>query len=380
MHSAARPSSPTDARTPPPRPPTASNLLGLDYRAEAVRMGPPAIPIIDAHCHVGGHGAVRIFDEARRAYGVDRVYSMTPLQQAQSVRDVMGDAVRFIAVPNWSDKDRGHAFRQGYLDHIQEFHDRFGSRMLKIWASPRFRELLPDGATDLWEIDAPWRVKACELGEKLGMMYMVHVADPDTWFATRYRDASKYGTKRHQYTALERMLDRFGAPWIGAHMGGWPEDLDFLDGLLDRHPNLHLDTSATKWMIRELSRHPRQRLIDFLTRWHGRILFGSDIVAQDDHLQPAKATTSPMADLADSPQSAFDLYASRYWALRTMWESAHSAPANIADPDLMMANPANHTAMSPAHLEGRSLPRELLESLYAGAARSVVERWNGDHP
>ncbi|HRI41291.1 MAG TPA: hypothetical protein PLW54_06390, partial [Bacteroidia bacterium] len=81
---------------------------------------------------------------------------------------------------------------------------------------------------------------------------MVHIADPDTWFATRYSDARRYGTKREQYQGLERMLDRFTNPWIAAHMGGWPEDLGFLDGMLARHPNLHIDTSATKWVVRAL--------------------------------------------------------------------------------------------------------------------------------
>ncbi len=36
------------------------------------------------------------------------------------------------------------------------------------------------------------------------------------------------------------MLDRFTNLWIAAHMGGWPEDLGFLDGLVARHPNPHI--------------------------------------------------------------------------------------------------------------------------------------------
>ncbi len=35
-----------------------------------------------------------------------------------------------------------------------------------------------------WRVDCPWRIKACELGTELGRMIMVHIADPDTWFAT----------------------------------------------------------------------------------------------------------------------------------------------------------------------------------------------------
>ena len=47
--------------------------------------------------------------------------------------------------------------------------------------------------------------------------------------------------------------------WIGAHMGGDPEHPDHLEGLLERYPNLHFDTSATKWQVREVS--PRSEAI-----------------------------------------------------------------------------------------------------------------------
>ncbi len=336
-------------------------------------MGPPVVPIIDVHTHIAGKVATPIYEGVRRLYGVRLTYSMTQIAGAQLVRDLLGDTVRFIAVPTWSDPDRSGIQRQAFLDNIEKFRRDFDARILKIWSSPRLREMFPgEAGVDLVEIDSPWRVKACELGEQLGMMYMVHVADPDTWFATKYTDAAKFRTKREQYEGLERMLDRFTAPWIGAHMGGWPEDLSFLDGMLTRHANLYLDTSATKWMVRELSKHPHAAIVGFLQKWKGRILFGSDIVVTDDHVAPQKKTTSPMADLADSPEAAFDLYASRYWALRTMWETGYDAESPIADPDLAMVEPQKYNGLSAPRLVGRSLPPELLRTLYAGAAEALL--------
>jgi hypothetical protein len=357
-----------------------ANRFGLDYRQEARRLGPPPAPITDIHSHIGGLKASRIYDEVRRVFGVHTVYSMTQITQAAPVRDNLGESIRFIAVPSWGDPDRSRMQRAGYLEVIEQFHARFNARILKIWSSPRLREIVPDGATDLWEVDSPWRVKVCELGERLGMMYMIHIADPDTWFASKYRDAAKFGTKRSQYESLERMLDRFTSPWIGAHMGGWPEDLAFLDGMLSRHDNLYLDTSATKWMIRELSRHPRDELAAFLYKWTGRVLFGSDVVVTDDHLQPAKATTSPMSDLADSPESAFELYASRYYALRTFFETDYDGESPISDPDLAMVEPEKYNATSAPRLVGAHLPPALLRMLYSGAAEALVGGWERDHP
>jgi hypothetical protein len=162
-------------------------------------------------------------------------------------------------------------------------------------------------------------------------------------------------------------------PWIAAHLGGWPEDLGFLSGLLDRHPNLHLDASATKWMVREISRHEREAVVAFLRRFNGRILFGSDIVTTDDHLAHAEGK-SEMAAKASAPEDAFDLYASRYWALRTLWETDHDGPSPIADPDLAMLDPGRFGPLDAPRLRGHRLPADLLQSFYAGAAEGFAAR------
>ena len=114
-------------------------------------------------------------------------------------------------------------------------------------------------------------------------------------------------------------------------MGGWPEDLEFLDGLLSRHPNLHLDNSATKWMVRELSKRPLAYRA-FCARNPGRVLFGSD-------------------NVADPGVSSFELLASRYWALRTLHETDYEGPCPIVDPDLSLVDPAL-PAQSTATLRG----------------------------
>jgi len=360
---------------------TPANRLGLDYRAEARRLSPPPVPIIDIHAHVTGPASAVVYREAADCFGVERVYSMTAIDRAEVVREVLGDRIRFIAVPSFMDPDRDHAFREGFLENIAAFHDRLGSRIVKFFVGPRFRDYWEDGqGQDVIALDSPWRIRAAELAQSLGMMFMVHVGDPDTWFKVKYADAGRYGTKASQYEALERMLDRFDSPWIAAHMGGWPERLDLLSGLLERHPNLYLDTSATKWMVRELSRHPQGRLVGFLTRWRGRVLFGSDIVAADEHLSPESGDESrPVLSQASDAASAFDLYASRYWALRTLLETDYDGPSPIADPDLEMVDPDRFDAMSAPRLVGKRLPREILEAIYSGTATDLVLRWEAEH-
>lgn len=354
--------------------PDPSNLLALDYRAQADRFYKPPQPIIDFHTHIVGREAPRVYADAARTYGVGLTYSQTPLPDVEPVLDIMGERIRFIACPTWSAPDRGHAFRQGYIDNLEIFRKKYDARIFKIWNAPRLRDFFPgkDGA-DLVTVDSAWRIKQLEAATALGMMVMVHIADPDTWFQTKYKDASIYDTKRNHYIGLEKMLDRFTCPWIAAHMGGWSEDLTFLSELLSRHPNLHLDCSATKWIVREISKHPRPEFLSFMQRWKGRILFGSDIVTADDHVRADKLTPAhPKSDQASSPDAAFDLYASRYWALRTLLETIYEGPSPIADSDLTMVEPDKYNDLSSPLLRGFSLPHDILDDLYFGATRRLL--------
>lgn len=364
-----------------------ANRFGWDYRTKAGELGAAAVPpggLIDVHAHINGARAARIYAEAAALFGVGLTYTQSRLDQAEAVRQVMGDRVRFVGVPNFANPDKHRGFCEDFLEHIPIWRDRFGARMIKLWNAPRLRELIPrDQHHDIIQLDSPWRVRQAELAVSLGMMIMTHTGDPDTWFATKYADADFYGTKRSQYRGLEVMLDRFTCPWILAHMGGSPEDLVFLDGLLTRHPNAHLDTSATKWMVRELSRHEHGPMRDFFAKWKDRILFGSDIVTTDDHVTPkaqrAEPNMSVFSDLADSPEGAFDLYASRYWSLRAMFETDYDGPSPIADPDLMMVDPAKFDASSSPRLRGRSLAPEILGAVYAGNAARMVNAWWDAH-
>jgi hypothetical protein len=350
-----------------------ANRLGLDYAAEASRMPAPPAPIIDVHTHINGLEAVEIYRQAASTYGVELTYSMTRLEDVQAIREAMDNRIRFIAVPNYWDQDnRRHHLGEGFIGRIERYH-ALGARIAKFWAAPRSIDYgVEMGEPEFMRLDAPHRLEAMTVARDLGMIYMVHVADPDTWFAAKYTDASLYGTKRQQYEPLERVLEEFDRPWIAAHLGGWPEDLHFLTALMNRHPNLYLDTSATKWMVRELSRHSRDELLAFLTRFRGRVLFGSDIVTGDEHLRPAEGDHE-VYHRANSPAEAFDLYASRYWALRTLLESDYEGESPIADPDLAMVEPERYEKMDAPRLMGKSLPADLLRSIYHDAARDLLE-------
>lgn len=312
-----------------------ANRLGLDYRIPPPRK--LQVPILDIHSHIHfGPHAERFF-EAADLYGVDHVVSMTPLADVPRLREKYPSRLSFIAIPDWKRYDNNETHRDGWIRDLTVFRE-YGSRICKFWMAPPMRG--EQGLT----VDHAFVRPVVDAAVQLGYQFMIHAGDPSVWWkpGARYADTAKFGTKHEQYPQVEWLLD-YVAPRIviGAHMGGSVEELDFLQGLLDRHANYRIDTSATKWIVRELARQP-ERVREFVIRNSERVLFGSDLVAADRF-------------------QTFDHYASRYWAHQMMWESAYRGESPIEDPD----------AETPPRLAGVDLPVEALRKMYGENARSA---------
>jgi predicted TIM-barrel fold metal-dependent hydrolase len=331
------------------------NVTGIDYgdRRHFRYTGPP---LIDIHAHVmltrpsdppqgppvaTGPGAssdqAATMLEVAAEFGIERTYSMCLPDDIPALRERFGPRLGFNG-PIQKKPDEPDDVAYKLLDRFLEL----GVEMIKFWAAPRGRErgLL---------VDAPWRVEAARRARAAGVrIIMVHVADPDVWFKTVYTDAAKYGTKADQYVGLERLLQEFpDVTWIGAHMGGDPEHADHLEALLERYPNYLIDTSATKWQVREVSAH-RDAIRGLVLRHPDRFLWGSDLVTRH-HLVRVH-------------------YVSRYWCQRTLWESNWEGRSPIADPD------HKHEPGEPTTplLRGVDLPEDVLEKVYQGNARRLL--------
>ncbi len=327
-----------------------ANRLGLDYRIEATRFNYTG-PIIDVHTHIGTLEASRLYFKIADLFGVTKTVSMTKLENIDGIWDDLGDQrdrIEFIAVPNYEAATEPGTFTTDWLYRMEKFREK-GCRIIKFWAAPRGRDV----HSEAFHLDSPTRRESIKLAYELGYrLFMTHVGDPDTWFEKKYTDAKKYGTKAQQFEPLEELLDEYSdVTWIGAHVGGWPEDLEFVQGMLDRHPNYVLDTSAAKWQVRELSKRP-DAFRAFCGKNAGRVLFGTDIVANDSNID-------------------FDLYASRYWALRTLMETDYTGPSPIVDPDLSMVDPSLDEK-STAELCGAGIGGDVLNEVYFGAADKIL--------
>jgi len=317
----------------PARPP--HNRLGLDYRYPPPRR--VAGPILDIHAHVHAGPCARAFFEAADAYGVARVVSMSPLKDLDELRREFGPRLDFIAIPDWKKQRATEEFRASWIADLSAFRAA-GARLCKFWMAPLMRK--EHGLT----VDHAFLSPVVRHALALGFDFMIHVADPSVWWRPggKYAQDARVGAKRNQYRQLEWLL-RTARPRfvIAAHMGGSIEDLPWLQELLDRHDNLLLDTSATKWIVREAAPQP-DAVREFMIRNQARVLFGSDLVAR------------PGLD-------DFDHYASRYWAHQTLWETAYRGESPIDDPD----------APGAPQLAGVDLPDETLRAIYRENARRL---------
>jgi hypothetical protein len=316
-----------DEDSPRRGPRSPANRLGLDYReVPAARYDGR---IVDVHTHVRVAETTEEFLAAADLYGIDKIVTMSPLDDVPRLQDACGERLDFIAVPRFRDMDSSDAFRAQWLRDLEAFR-ALGARRMKFWMAPPMRG--HHGLT----LEDPFFEPLIQTSLDLGYDFMVHIADPTAWFEPggRYADAKRFGTKAEQYPQLEFLLQRV-APRsvIAAHLGGNIEDPDFLQGLLDRHANLCLDSSATKWIVRGVAPQP-ERVRALLVRNADRILFGSDLVVAD-HFD-------------------FEHYASRFWVHQMMWQSDYRGESPIEDPD----------ADDPPRLAGLALPAEVLRPFY----------------
>jgi predicted TIM-barrel fold metal-dependent hydrolase len=252
----------------------------------------PAVPAVDAHCHVDSQPldeVARIMDAA----GIETMVNISLAKEGELdavfARHRTAPRGRFVlfVLADWD----GWAQGRGIAPMVEMLERRVaqGARGLKVWKDLGLRAR--DAGGRLLRADderfAPLFAKAAELG----IPVMLHLGDPAAFFTPvdarneRYEelaahpDWSFYGP---QYPAWEEILAQQArliarhpqTRFIGAHMGGAAEELARVSAWLDRFPNFAVDISAR---AAELGRQPRAARALFL-RHPERILFGSDLL------------------------------------------------------------------------------------------------------
>jgi predicted TIM-barrel fold metal-dependent hydrolase len=316
-----------------PANPREYNRLNLDYRKPFARPNVRGT-VIDAHCHLLAARHGKVWFETADHYGIDLFITMSPLEEAVILAKEWPKRLQFIVVPQWQNPSI-----DDWLRRLEMFYN-LGSRIIKFHMAPStmFSRKI--------RLDSPELRPVIKEAVARNMILMSHVGDPDLWYSKKYADAAQWGTRDEHYAMWEGVMSEYkDRPWLGAHLGGNPENLERLQSLLDRFPNLYLDNSATRWMVREISLR-RDEARAFLIRNADRILLGSDQVSGDDR--------------------GFDFLASRFWAHRMLWESDYSGPSPIADPDVK----GDDLPL----LRGLALPADVLQKIYHDNAIKLLGR------
>lgn len=275
-------------------------LSKLVVRQTAVQR--PRFPVIDAHNHLGdqlgGGWDSRPVSELLEALDQAGVQHYVDLDGGWSEHLLQTHLDRFkMAAPDrftifggvdWTQwATRGDAFPDWAADRLR-LQEEWGARGLKVWKGLGLQVCDPQG--DRVGVDDPRLDVIWDAAGELWLPVVIHVADPVAFFDPvdetneRWEELGKhpdwaftsppFPPFRTIVDALARVVARHpGTTFVGAHVGCFAENLDWVGALLEACPNFHIDIAAR---LGELGRQPYSSRRFFL-RFAERILFGLDL-------------------------------------------------------------------------------------------------------
>ncbi|MFW9926829.1 MAG: amidohydrolase family protein [Candidatus Thorarchaeota archaeon] len=212
-----------------------------------------------------------------------------------------------------------------------------GYHMAKMQSAPVMRGRA-SASIDYLRMDDDDMARFFDAMKDRGIPFLLHLSDPDTYYASRYTDSKYFSSKERDLNELEGVLQRHSTMKLQlAHFAAQPEihRLDNLARWFDTYPNFNIDTSSARWLSRELSKDPK-RAREFFIKYQDRILFGTDCVSW-------------------GPDRGY--YEGRYLALRLLFETEGvNMPLPFTDSDTVNSGGT--------FINGLNLPDMVLQKIY----------------
>ena len=262
--------------------------------------------LIDLHQHINSteahlQRAVNIMDKAGVGVGVNLSGGYVTRKEgnpsAFEANKALADRLfpgRFLQYMNldyktWNDPD----FAQQAVQQIEEGH-RLGAAGLKEYK--RLGLYLRDGNGELIKIDDPKLDPVWNRCGELGMPVSIHVADPvafwlpynnknERWTELKdhkswwFGDPNVFPPHKELLAALERVIERHPkTTFVCVHFANNPEDLDWVESQLEKHPNMMADLAAR---IPEIGRMDPAKVRRLFMKHQDRILFATDFQVYD---------------------------------------------------------------------------------------------------
>lgn len=189
---------------------------------------------------------------------------------------------------DWSQwESKGDRFPEWVAGRLRVQKER-GAQGVKIWKG--FGLHVNDYKGSLVKVDDARLTPLWETAGELGLPVMIHVADPVAFFEPineaneRWEELGAHpdwAFTSPPFPSFMGIMESFAnlvarhphTTFIGAHVGCYAENLDWVGALLDRCPNFYVDISAR---VGELGRQPYTAR-RFFIQYANRILFGSDM-------------------------------------------------------------------------------------------------------
>ncbi len=292
-------------------------------------------PIFDAHIHVVDTEALDMLVGISERFGVTESLLICHSLGAKNYAEKKYPG-RFIFAKYFSGAMRFVDGVESIIKEIASLREE-GYHMAKMQSAPIMRGRA--GATqEELRMDKDEMARMFDAMKDEGIPFLLHLSDPDTYYATRYTDTSIYTSKERDLEELEGVLKKHDSMKFQlAHFGAQPEihRLDNLARWFDTYPNFIIDTSSARWVSRELSKDPRKAR-EFILKYQNRIVFGTDCVTW-------------------RPES--DYYEGRYLALRLLLESkVKHRPLPFTDTDTVNSGGT--------FINGLNLPEDALQKIY----------------
>ncbi len=319
-----------------------------------------SIPKFDVHTHISPDGMVRAMS-VLLPNGVVGAVNLSggdgPEVLAHQLRQAAEAGQGRVLV--FANLDFRDALGPGWVEHQIAWlrqAKQMGAHGLKI-----FKTLglwVHDPAGKRVAVDDPRLDPIFEAAGELGLPVAIHVGDPKAFFDPvtpanpRYQelslnpgwsfaDRSRYPPWEQMFQEFENLVARHpGTTFIGVHFGNDPEEPARVAALMDRQPNLVVDTAAR---VGEIGRMPPEQLRKIFVDHHTRILFGTDIGVSASDLTLGCPETYP--ETAETTARFF----AAHWAFFETERHGLAHPSTI---------PGQWTVV------GIDLPRVVLEVFY----------------
>jgi predicted TIM-barrel fold metal-dependent hydrolase len=296
---------------------------------------------IDVHTHFSPDSADHMF-ALMNEYGIDTVVNLSGEvpghgleENLQMAAEHPGRVVIFTNV-DWDEPSKGPGYGLRLAEQVQRAH-ALGARGVKIYKALGLA--VRDFQGRLLPVDDPGLDPFFDKAGELGMPVAIHTGDPVAFWQpvtpdnerydelTVHRGWAEYGRAVPSWEGLYAQLEGRIArsphtTFIAVHFGNAPEYPERVAALLDKYPNMYIDTAAR---VPEIGRHPQQLMHDLITRHADRIMFGTDLGVGPQVQQLMLGSTGATAPT----QEDTDHFFASTWRYFETWDRTFRHPTPI---------------------------------------------------